>query len=279
MNAQFAEEEWQLLLDLVSREFGLVFQDSRRGYLESRLAPRLAALGLDSFAAYYRYLARHPGRGDELRVLARIVTNNETYFFREAHHFDLLVQDVVPQLSLHGPPGLLRVFSAGCSSGDEAYSMVIALQEAHLDRAGWDWHIDACDVNPARIAQAREGLYDAGSLRACDDLSRDAHFSVQGDAFRLRPEHRRGTSFFEANLAAAGLELPGAPYHVIFCRNVLMYFSEEAFHRTLSHFHRALFEGGYLFLGHAESLIGRRDDFQPVRLRDSIVYRKQGVQT
>jgi chemotaxis methyl-accepting protein methylase len=75
MNGQFAEEEWKLLLDLVSREFGLVFQDSRRGYLESRLTPRLRALGLDSFAAYYRYLARHPGRGDELRVLAPIVTN------------------------------------------------------------------------------------------------------------------------------------------------------------------------------------------------------------
>jgi chemotaxis protein methyltransferase CheR len=279
MNRQFAEEEWKLLLDLVSREFGLVFQDSRRRHLEGQLAPRLSALGLESFAAYYRYLAHHPARGDELRVLARIVTNNETYFFREAHHFDLLVQDVVPHLSRHGQTGALRVLSAGCSSGDEAYSMVIALQGAGLDRAGWDWHIDACDVNPARIAQAHEGLYQAGSLRACDDISRDAHFSVQGDGFQLRPEHRQGTRFFEANLAAVGLDLPGAPYHVIFCRNVLIYFSEEAFHRTLSHLHHALAESGYLFLGHAESLIGRRDDFQPVRLRDSIVYRKPGVQT
>jgi chemotaxis protein methyltransferase CheR len=149
------------------------------------------------------------------------------------------------------------------------------LQGALLDRAGWDWQVDACDLNPARITQAREGLYEAGSLRACDELGRGAHFSAQGERFRLRAEHRRGTSFFEANLAVAGLKLPGAPYHVIFCRNVLIYFSEEAFHRTLSHFHRTLAAGGYLFLGHAESLIGRRNDFQPVRLSNSIVYRKQ----
>jgi chemotaxis protein methyltransferase CheR len=274
-----AEEEWKLLLDLVSREFGLVFQDSRRRHLEGRLAQRLGALGLESFGAYHRYLTRHPERGAELRVLARILPNSETYFFREAHHFDLLVEHVVPQLSASSQPPLLRVLSAGCSSGDEAYSIVIALQGARLQLAGLAWQIDACDLNPESIAHAREGLYEAGSLRACDEPGRAAHFSVEGDRFRLRPEHRAGTSFFEVNLAVADLEFPGAPYHVIFCRNVLIYFSEEAFHRALSHFHRALGEGGYLFLSHAESLIGRRSDFQPVRLCDSIVYRKQGARS
>ena len=272
-----AEDEWQPLLDLVSREFGLVFQDSRRRHLEGRLTQRLRALGLESFGAYTRYLARHPERGAELRELARILPNSETYFFREAHHFDLLVEHVVPQWSMSSRPEPLRVLSAGCSSGDEAYSIAIALQRAGLARAGLAWRIDACDLNPESIAQAQAGLYEAGSLRACDEPARAAHFSVEGERFRLRLECRQGTSFFEANLALADLALPGAPYHVIFCRNVLIYFSEEAFHRALSHFHRALGEDGYLFLGHAESLIGRRSDFQPVRLRDSLVYRKQGT--
>jgi chemotaxis protein methyltransferase CheR len=272
-----AADEWKLLLDLVSREFGLVFQDSRRRHLEGRLSERLGALGLESFAAYARYLARHPEGAAELRALAGILPNNETYFFREAHHFDLLVEHVVPQVSVSSRPGLLRVLSAGCSSGDEAYSIVIALQRARLHRAGLAWQIDACDLNPECIAQAREGLYEAGSLRACDEPGRAAHFHVQGDRFRLRSEHREGTSFFEANLASADLDFPGAPYHVVFCRNVLMYFSEAAFHRALSHFHGALAEGGYLFLGHAESLIGRRTDFQPARLCDSIVYSRQGT--
>jgi chemotaxis protein methyltransferase CheR len=271
-----ADDEWNFLLDLVSREFGLVFQNSRRRHLEGRLGERLSALGLESLAAYTRYLARHPERAAELRVLAGILPNNETYFFREAHHFDLLVEQVVPQVSA-SRPGHLRVLSAGCSSGDEAYSIVIALQKARLLRAGLAWKIDACDLNPECIAQAREGLYEAGSLRACDEPRRAAHFHVQGERFRLRSEHREGTSFFEANLASAHLEFPGAPYHVVFCRNVLMYFAEAAFHCALSHFHRALAEGGYLFLGHAESLIGRRRDFLPARLCDSIVYRKQGA--
>ena len=107
-----AEDEWRLLLALVSREFGLVFQDARRGHLESRLTPRLQALGLESFGAYHRYLARHPQRGAELSMLARILPNNETYFFREAHHFDLLVQHVVPQLSMPSRCGPLRVLCA-----------------------------------------------------------------------------------------------------------------------------------------------------------------------
>jgi chemotaxis protein methyltransferase CheR len=254
-----------------------VFQDARRRHLQNRLSERLCALGLESFGAYARYLARHPERAAELRVLAGILPNNETYFFREAHHFDLLVDHLVPQWSMSSRPEPLRVLSAGCSSGDEAYSIVIALQRARLHHTDLAWQIDACDLNPESIAQAREGLYEAGSLRACDEPGRAAHFHVQGDCFRLRSAHREGIRFFEANLASADLEFPGAPYHVVFCRNVLMYFSEAAFHGALSHFHRALAEGGYLFLGHAESLIGRRSDFLPARLCDSIVYRKQGT--
>jgi chemotaxis protein methyltransferase CheR len=268
------EEGWRLLLDLVTREFGLVFQDARRSHLQSRLRERLRTLGLKSFAAYHHHLAHHPESAVELRELAQILTNNETYFFREAHHFDLLVQQVIPQLM--GPSGTLRVLSAGCSSGDEAYSIVIALQAAGLDAAGLRWHIDACDLNPARIIQARAALYEAGSLRDCDENARAAHFTPRDDHFLLRPQHRTGVSFFEANLVARVLELPGTPYHVIFCRNVLMYFAEPAFARALSHLHDALTDDGYLFVGHAESLIGRSRDFQAVRLRDSIVYRKQG---
>jgi len=274
MRNEFSDEEWRLLLGLLAREFGLLFHDSRRPHLASRLTPRLRALGLASFGAYHRYLAHHPQRQAELRELVPILTNNETYFFRESHHFDLLVQQVVPQWLQENATGTLRVLSAGCSSGDEPYSMVIALQGARPGRAFW--RIDACDLNPASIAQAREGMYETGSLRACDDQARGACFSPRGERFLLRPRHREGVSFFEANLVAPTLDLPGAPYHVIFCRNVLMYFCEQAFARALSHFHAALADQGYLFVGHAESLIGRCDDFQAVRLGDSIVYRKQG---
>jgi len=271
---QLTEEEWKLLSDLISTHFGLVFPAARRGLLESRLRHRLERLHLASFGEYYRYLVFHPDRLTELRELPSLITNNETYFFREAHQFRLLTQHVLPELLPRLKRRPLRVLSAGCSSGDEPYSLVIALQEAGATKAGASWEIDACDLNPQRLIQAKEALYEAGSLRACDEAMRRAYFDERNGRFLLHPRHREGTTFFERNLAAPELRFPNAPYDVIFCRNVLIYFSDPAFDTLISRFHGALGDHGYLFLGNAESLIGRRDDFRPVRLQGTIVYQK-----
>jgi chemotaxis protein methyltransferase CheR len=272
---QLTEEEWKLLSDLISSHFGLVFPAARRGLLESRLRARLERLHLASFGEYYRFLVFHPERYNELGELPSLITNNETYFFREAHQFRLLTATVAPELAPRLRHRPLRILSAGCSSGDEAYSIVISLQEAGLDHGGAAWEIDACDLNPQRLAQAKEGVYEPGSLRACDEVMRRAYFDQQGGRFLLRRRHRAGTRFFERNLAAPDLGFPNAPYDVIFCRNVLIYFSEAAFDRLITRFHASLADHGYLFLGHAESLIGRRDDWKPVRLQGSIIYQKR----
>lgn len=269
------DEEWKLISDLINAHFGLVFQAARRGLLEQRLRARVERLKLSSFAEYYRYLARHPDRQSELRELPHIITNNETYFFRESHQFKVLTTNVLPELMPVLRERPLRILSAGCSSGDEVYSIVISLQEGGLQPAMVGWQIDACDLNSLRVQQAQEAVYEPASLRACDEVMRRTYFEERDGRFVLRPKHRKGTLFFEANLAAQRLVLPHAPYDVIFCRNVLIYFSETAFDAAISRFHGALAEHGYLFLGHAESLIGRRDDFRPVRLQSSIVYQKQ----
>jgi chemotaxis protein methyltransferase CheR len=271
-----SDEEWKLLSDLISGHFGICFPAARRGVLEHRLRARLERLCLSSFGEYYRFLVRHPERHAELRELPALVTNNETYFFREEHQFRLLTDHVVPELGTELGQRPLRILSAGCSSGDEVYSIVIALQEAGLEQKGRSWAVDACDLNPQRLAQARDGVYEAGSLRACDEVRRRAHFEERKGRYVLHRRHRAGTRFFEMNLAARHLEWPSAPYDVIFCRNVLIYFSDPAFDAVITHFNRALSDEGYLFLGHAESLIGRRDDFRPVRLQGSIVYQRRG---
>jgi chemotaxis protein methyltransferase CheR len=273
---QLTEEEWKLLSDLISSHFGLVFPAARRGLLESRLRQRLERLHLASFGEYYRFLVFHPDRQAELQSLPSLITNNETYFFREAHQFRLLTGTVLPELLPRLKRRPLRVLSAGCSSGDEAYSLVIALQESGATRDGASWEIDACDLSAQRLAQAKEALYEPGSLRACDETMRRAYFDERNGRFLLHQRHRMGTTFFERNLAAPDLRFPNAPYDVIFCRNVLIYFSDPAFDALISRFHAALGDHGYLFLGHAESLIGRRDDFRPVRLQGSIVYQKGG---
>lgn len=271
---RFAEVEWKLLSDLIEARFGLVFDDSRREILESRLAPRLDELHLDTFSDYYHYLRFHPRREIEFSRIAGSVTNGETYFFRERHHFDILRDHVLK----HRVPLLrsrpLRVLSAGCSSGQEPYSIAMVLREAARSLPPLAWEVDACDVNPLRVAEAREALYGETSLRACDAETRERYFQPENGRYRVRPVYRGGVSVFEANLARDdGADWP--PYDAIFCRNVLIYFSDAAFRSAIALFARCLAPGGYLFLGHSESLINRKTEFQPECIGGKIVYRKE----
>jgi len=267
------EAEWRLLTGLIESRFGLCFPGIRREILESRLRDRLQELHLESYHEYYRYLRAHPQREAEFGQLACRITNNETYFFREAHHFEVLTREIVPPLlpQLRSRP--LRLLSAGCSSGEEAYSLAITLQNAALDRAGVTWEIDACDVNAERIARARAGIYEESALRACDPETRARYFTQAGGRYRLNDRHRAGVRFLEVNLAAPGAPLLAGTYDAILCRNLLIYFSHEAFDGLIRQFAGWLRPGGYLLLGHAESLIDRGTEFEPVCLPDAVVYR------
>lgn len=267
--------EWKLVTDLLEERFGLTFAGVRGEILESRLQPRLRAHRLDSLRAYYHFLRFHPDGEAELVALGGRLTNNETYFFREPHHFELLAGRLVPERrpTLEGRP--LRILSAGCSSGEEAYSIVISLQNAGLELSGPAWEVDGCDLNRDRITQAREAVYDAGSLRACDEEACRRYFREVNGRYHLRERHRKGARFFEANLRAPNGVLGWAVYDVIFCRNMLIYFGERAFASAIDLFARSLRPGGYLLLGHSESLLDRTTEFEPVSAAGGVVYRKR----
>lgn len=269
------EVECKLLSDLIQERFGLSFAGVRRDILLSRIRPRLIALRLPALLDYYHFLRCHPDREAEFDRLACQLTNNETYFFREPHHFEIIAKHIVPSLSdaLRNRP--LRVLSAGCSSGEEPYTLAIALHEAGLELRGISWEIDACDLNRDRIVRAREGVYDGGSLRACDEDALRRYFQHLGGRFRLRDRYRRGVRFFEANLATPGGMIGFPPYDVILCRNLLIYFDDAGFDRTVRLFARALAPSGWLLLGHSESLIDRSTDFVPTWLEGAMIYRKQ----
>ena len=266
---------WKLLTDLMAERFGLGFDGPRREILEARIRPRLHALHLQDFREYYHYLTLHPDRETEFAELARRLTNNETYFFREQQHFEILLKHVVPAVapSLGGAP--LRILSAGCSSGEEAYSLVVKLVDAGLGLSGLSWEIDACDLNPQRILQARGAIYESLSLRGCDAETRNHCFIETDGRFRLRDRYRKGVRFFQANLAAPVASVAWGVYHAIFCRNMLIYFTDEAFTALIARLERALVPGGYLFLGHAESLIDRTPAFEPLYLEGAMVYRRR----
>jgi chemotaxis protein methyltransferase CheR len=268
------QADLKLLTDLIQERFGLTFNGIRQEILESRLRPRLRELHLTGIRDYYQYLRFHPDREGEFARLPAMVTNNETYFFRETHQFDLLVQHVIPERrpALRGRP--LRFLSAGCSSGEEPYSLSIALHNAGLPLAGVSWEIDACDLNPERVARAHEALYAETSLRACDADARRRYFTPEPGGFRLKEKYRRGVRCFHANLLAPNGALGWAVYDAILCRNLLIYVSDAAFATLIELFARCLVPGGYLFLGHSESLLDRKTAFAPAMLGGAVVYRK-----
>jgi len=266
--------ELKLLTDLIEERFGLTFQGIRLEILESKLRPRLRELHLTTVRDYYQYLRFHPDRESELARLPDMVTNNETYFFRETHQFDLLVSHVIPERrpALRGRP--FRVLSAGCSSGEEPYSLSIALHNAGLALAGISWEIDACDLNAERVARAQEAVYAESSLRACDADARRKYFVAEPGGFRLRDKYRTGVRVFPANLMAPNGSLGWSVYDAILCRNMLIYVSDDAFAALIGLFARSLLPGGYLFLGHSESLLDRKTAFAPAMVGGAVVYRK-----
>jgi chemotaxis protein methyltransferase CheR len=266
--------DWKLLTDLIECRFGLLFDGGRRDILDSRLRVRMRELGLGSLREYYLYLRAHPEREAELRQLACIITNNETYFFRETHQFDILIRHVIPPLKASLRERPIKIMCAGCSSGEEAYSLVIALQNAGQDAAGITWEIDAHDVDSGQIARGKEALYDQSSLRACDPQIRRRYFTQAAEGFQLKERHRQGVRFFETNLVTPKWPLPRDTYDVIFCRNMLIYFAQPAFNSLIDRFAVSLRPGGYLMLGHSESLLDRKTAFVPVLLDGGVVYRK-----
>lgn len=270
------DAEWKLLTDLIESRFGLSFTGVRRDILAARLSARFEALRCGNPLEYYQHLTAHPERDRELGQLALTLTNNETYFFREQHHFEIIAQQVIgdQRATLRTRP--LRVLSAGCSSGEEPYSLVITLQrhgaEALLPHG---WEIDACDLNPARLAQARSASYEPGALRSCDAETRGRHFREEQGRFLLRERHRAGVRFFPCNLAAPAFPFAPGSYDVILCRNMLIYFGEEALLALVRRFARALRPRGWLMLGHSESLIDKEPMFVPEVVNGIVIYRKR----
>jgi chemotaxis protein methyltransferase CheR len=268
--APMTAEEHLLLNEVIERQFGLSFAPAKKEFLESRLRPRLQSLHLRRFIDYYLLL--QVDVEPELEHLARLITNNETYFFREVYQFEGLFAEGLAELRQAGWSGELRMLCAGCSSGEEPYTLNIYARQAGLTAR---WAIDAFDIDVDRLKMAREAIYGVGSLRSTTEAQRAQYFSgFAADRWQLRRANREGVGFAYGNILDLDSFQKPQLYDVIFCRNVLIYFSEAAFQHAIANFARALRKGGLLFLGHSESLIGRSDRFETVRLERCIAYRK-----
>lgn len=261
-------EEYLLLSELIAKQLGIVFPEHRRDLLESRLRGRLQSLHLPRFLDYYLRL-QADANGERSR-LAELVTNNETYFFREPQQLEALFAALAGSV---GRP--LRLLSAGCSSGEEAYTLAIqARQNGHaLGRGALE--IDAFDVDASRIAMAESAEYRRSALRAVTLEQLDQYFEPRGgDLWSLRTAYRAGVRLRWGNILDLFTFPSQGPYDAVFCRNVLIYFSEAALRRAVECFARVLRPGGLLFLGVSESIIGLSTQFETVRLGRAIAYRR-----
>jgi chemotaxis methyl-accepting protein methylase len=257
--------EHELLRELAIERFGLELPRARRAALAHRLRRRLDARGVTSFGEYYDLLRRAPG-ADEWGLFADAVTNAETYFFRVRGQFEELIA-LLDELGARP----LRVLSAGCSSGEEAYSLAAVLA-AHA-RHGFE--VVGTDISTPRLAEACRGRYGERSFRDEGAVpgggTIDDHFEQDGDAWTPRASLRARVTFQPGNLADPnGLRL--GRFDVIFCRNVLIYAHAGGWPRFLRSLAGALAPGGTLFLGDSESLLGVRTPFRARRLRHHFAY-------
>jgi len=268
-------EEFRLIRDLINEYCGIFFADDLKFVVHRRLAPRLAALGLDTFSDYHRYLRYDAGRRAELEEIVERVTTNETYFFREAYQLDAFRDEILPEIAGRQRPGgkRLAVWSAGCASGEEAYTVAILILESGQFEPA-QVHIFGNDISRRVLQVARKGIYGRSSFRQTDERYLRRYFRETPGGYQVRDEVRAMVSFGQINLVDLdGLALL-PEVDVIFCRNVLIYFDLESRKRAVGTFHAKLGRGGYLLLGHSESLMNLSTAFELCQLKRDLVYRK-----
>lgn len=248
------------------------------GELDQVLADRMRATACRTSDAYFELLMAPETTDQEMCQLAEQLTVGETYFFRYPEQFQALTEVVLPALAQRVMPlRPVRMLSAGCASGEEAYTLAMAAREFGLDRMGRGVRIEGVDINGLFLAKARRARYSAWSLRGVSPAICDRYFREQRGAFALHPALREMVTFEQGNLMQLERVTQPEAYDVIFCRNVLIYFSVEAIQRLLSALARSLAPGGYLFLGHAETARLAESCFALEHSHDTYYYRKQEV--
>jgi chemotaxis protein methyltransferase CheR len=263
------------LRDLIYQASGLYFDQRSKYLLERRLRARVLELQLADFVQYHLYLQFDRDRMAELQRALDAVAIHETYFFRETRALKAFSEEILPELhARNAATRTLRIWSAGCSTGEEPYTLAMLIEETGLFD-GWTVELSASDLSQRVIAEARAGVYRANSFRTTDDDRRARYFSAGADGRHLIDERFRSSVNFGCfNLADSRRFDIYSELDVLFCRNVMIYFDAAARRRTVTGFHHQLREGGYLILGASESLVALNTPFRLAHLRNDLVYQK-----
>jgi chemotaxis protein methyltransferase CheR len=251
------EKEFHLFQDIIYRQTGIQMTEKKRNLVVARLSKRLRALNLSNFSEYYEYLTTSSNASDELNNLINRITTNKTDFFREKHHFDFLVNEIFPSfLDTARKSGMrrLRIWSAGCSSGEEPYSIAMTVADFFKDERGWDLKILATDLDTDILMKASKGVYSSQQITPVPINYLSKYFVRTSQGYEVSPQIKSMIAFRKLNLMDPSFPMK-KPFDIIFCRNVMIYFDEETRKDLVIKYHNHLNDIGYMFVGHSESLM------------------------
>jgi chemotaxis protein methyltransferase CheR len=266
-------EEFRLLRDLIRTRTGLAFGPEAHASVERRLRERLTVLGLATFTEYHQYLRYAPGAAAEWDEVVEQLTTHETYFFRENHQLRAFQSEVLPLLAAQARGKRLALWSAGCSTGEEVYTIAALVRDSGLFE-GWDVRVFGSDISRRCIAAARRAVYGPSSFRSTSPQLRARHFVDVVGGSSPNEALRAMCHFGQLNLLEADKTLLVGRMDAIFCRNVLIYLDPHGRRRVIDALYERLQPGGVLLLGHAESLLNVSTAFELLHLRDDLVYRR-----
>jgi chemotaxis protein methyltransferase CheR len=272
-----SQEQFTQLRELIYRELGLFFEDTKVFFLSKRVEKRMRALAMEQSSDYLFQLRFCDEGGREMQELANLITTNETYMFREYEQLATFSDFCLPELleaKQRAGSRRLRIWSAGCSTGDEPYSLAIILREVINDLGSWQPQIVATDIDEGVLEQAKRGVFSERSVKQVPGEYFARHFIVEPGGYRVHPETMKLVDVQHLNLHNRDEMRTMRHFDVIFCRNVLIYFDDASRKAVVERFYNSLNPGGYLFLGHSESVGRISSAFTLIRSGEHLAYKK-----
>ncbi len=271
-----SDDEFRLLRDCIYAQYGIHFAPDSKYILEKRLSGRLTDLDLPTFQEYCRYIQHLQGKEQELLVIMDVLTNNETYFFREPFQLKAFSEEVIPELITKKTAlgnRSLRIWSAGCSTGEEPYTIAMLLSGIP-ELAGWDIEIIGTDISQKVLQHAQRALYGKSSFRATTEQDLKRFFLLHEDGFVVKDSIRKMVTIRNFNIFDENRHSDIGAVDIIFCRNVMIYFDQSAKKRAIDLFYSDLQGGGFLLLGHSESLMNIPTAFTLRHFLNDMIYQK-----
>lgn len=269
-----SEENFQKFREYFYRKTGIQFESTKRYFVDKRLVERIEATDSENFRNYFMML-RFEADGRELQTLVNLMTVNETYFFREEYQFKCLVNSMLGEVTRHKKDKTpIRIWSIPSSSGEEAYSIVLYLLEHWPDIEKWDVEIISSDIDTDIITRARRGHYSARSVQHLPPRLLQKYFVPSTGGYQISDDLREAVEFTHVNLVEAADVRAYRNFDVIFCRNLLIYFDDMSRRQAAETFFDALNPGGFVCLGHSESMSRISSLFRVRKFPEAIVYQK-----